>query len=288
MIRFAYACGLFLTFSLFSATSVIAKPASPAFHTQILDDGSSLTYQLRGDENFHYSVSEDGFLLLKDKAGTFFFADENATISAHRATNTDKRNSTVKQFLASLNKKSIEAKYKSFAEVNMARKPNAGATISRLPAASSFANGAIKGLVILVQFQDTKFTVAADPQKEYTNYMNEEGYSNYGMAGSARDFFVENSNGVFNPTFDVYGPITLKNDAAYYGKNEYNNDDANAELMILEAIKALDPTIDYSKYDNDHDGTVEFVYVFYAGLGESDGGGSKHNLASCKQSCLFH
>ena len=272
MIRFAHACGLLLTFSLLSATSVMAKPASPAFHTQILDDGSSLTYQLHGDENFHYSVSEDGFLLLKDKAGDFFFADENATISAHRATNTDKRNSTVKQFLASLDKKSIEAKYKSFAETDMARKPSASATVSRLPAASALTNGVIKGLVILVQFQDTKFTVAADPQKEFTNYMNESGYSNYGMTGSARDFFVENSNGVFNPTFEVYGPVTLKYNAAYYGQNDNQGWDANAEAMVLEAVKALDATVDYTKYDNDNDGTVDFVYVFYAGLGEADGG----------------
>jgi M6 family metalloprotease-like protein len=266
-----YVCFL-PVFTFFSYSSLFAKPASSSFQTEILSDGSSLTIQQRGDENFHYTLSEDGYLLLKNDKGTYFFADGNGTLSTHQATDPQYRDTTVTRFLNSLDKQSVQAKYQSFTTRKIARKSGATTDISRLPAVPTFAKGTIKGLVILVQFKDSQFQLS-DPNTEYTKYMNQEGYSNYGMSGSARDFYVQNSNGVFSPTFDVYGPVTLTENVAYYGANDsYTGYDKRADIMVLQAVKALDASIDYDDYDNDGDGYVDFIYVFYAGLGEADGG----------------
>ena len=43
-----------------------------------------------------------------------------------------------------------------------------------------------------------------------------------GATGSARDYFISQSGGLFQPTFDVVGPITLDNTIAYYGANDYS------------------------------------------------------------------
>ena len=43
--------------------------------------------------------------------------------------------------------------------------------------------------------------------------------------------------------------------------------------MIKEACELVNDSVDYSLYDNDNDGYVDFVYVIYAGYGEADGGG---------------
>lgn len=127
--------------------------------------------------------------------------------------------------------------------------------------------GEQKVLIILAQFQDKKFTYSAD---EFRNMLREPGYSAYGAAGSAYDYYVENSAGRFIPDFEVFGPVTLPSEMAYYGAN----DDANAHQMVVEACKQLDPQIDFSEYDRDGDGWVDNVYVFYAGYGEADGGGA--------------
>lgn len=102
--------------------------------------------------------------------------------------------------------------------------------------------------------------------------LNEPQFSEYGGTGSVKDFFSENSNGQFVPHFDLYGPVTLSQNRSYYGGNNWAGNDENPEDMIIEACRQLDDQIDFSIYDNDGDGVVDNVYVFYAGQGEASGG----------------
>lgn len=124
-----------------------------------------------------------------------------------------------------------------------------------------------KALVILVEFSDRQFTYGLD---EFRAMITQPDYSKYGGAGSARDYFIENSCGQFVPEFDVYGPVRLSNPIAWYG----GDNDARAHEMVAEACVALDGEVDFSLYDCDGDGWVDNVYVFYAGYGEADGGGA--------------
>ena len=86
----------------------------------------------------------------------------------------------------------------------------------------------------------------------------------FGSNGSARDWFVENSGGIFIPTFDVFGPIELSNTMEYYGSNNAAGMDRRGADMVIEACKMLDAEIDFSEYDRDGDGYVDNVYIFYA------------------------
>lgn len=126
--------------------------------------------------------------------------------------------------------------------------------------------GRQKALVVLVEFADVSFRYGVD---EFRSMLTEPGYSGYGAAGSARDYFIENSAGNFIPEFDVYGPVKLQHDMAYYGAN----DEEFAHEMVVEACRALDAEVDFSQYDRDGNGWVDNVYVFYSGYGEADGGG---------------
>lgn len=50
--------------------------------------------------------------------------------------------------------------------------------------------------------------------------MTEEGYSDlYGSVGSVRDYFVQNSYGMFTPDFQVVAAVNLSKDRSYYGAN---------------------------------------------------------------------
>ena len=153
--------------------------------------------------------------------------------------------------------------------------------------------GKIKGVVILAAFVDVPFSVSPDSintllSNRYNadNYTEEIDFNEYSevhgtmcplkatIPGSARDYFRTQSFGQFVPSFDVIGPVTLSQKRSYYGANNSSGNDKNTAGMIREACqKAYDLGLtDFTDYDNDGDGTVDFVYVVYAGSDEAQTG----------------
>ena len=129
-----------------------------------------------------------------------------------------------------------------------------------------------RGLVILVEFEDTKFNSANTPAALYDMF-NKEGYNYDGASGSAADYFNAQSNGQYRPVFDVIGPVVLDSAVAYYGGQSGTVSDMYIADFVIEAIKAADEAgCDFSQYDADKDGKVDIVYLFYAGKGQADGG----------------
>ena len=114
------------------------------------------------------------------------------------------------------------------------------------------------------------------PQQYFSDMLNLEGFDRDRASGSARDYFIVSSAGVFTPQFDVVGPVTLPHTQAYYGRNEpYDN--ANASYMIPDACDILAAQgFDFSIYDCDNDGEIDNVYLIYAGRGESSGNLVRH------------
>ncbi|MCM1310183.1 MAG: M6 family metalloprotease domain-containing protein [Bacteroides sp.] len=125
-------------------------------------------------------------------------------------------------------------------------------------------------LVILAQFPDKKFH-NADPAKVIGDMLNKEGYSDFGATGSVRDYFVDNSCGQYTPIMDVYGPVTLPREMAYYGGMTSTANDARPREMIRDACQLLDDEINFRDYDLDGDGYIDNVYLFYAGYSQADG-----------------
>ena len=153
--------------------------------------------------------------------------------------------------------------------------------------------GEIKGVVILAAFADVPFSISTDSINtllsnrynadyyteeidfnEYSEVFNEMCPLKATIPGSARDYFRTQSFGQFVPSFDVVGPITLSQKRSYYGANNSSGNDKNTASMIKEACqKAYDLGLtDFTDYDNDGDGTVDFVYVVYAGCDEAQTG----------------
>ncbi len=137
------------------------------------------------------------------------------------------------------------------------------------------SEGEPSALVVLVNFNDLRFSMA-NPRDFYDRMLNEEGFSDYGATGSARDYFIENSMGKFKPHFDVYGPITLNERASYYGSNDIWGNDLHPELMCIEACTQLDSNVDFTQYDLNGDGYIDNLFIFYAGLGEADTGNTSY------------
>ncbi len=163
-------------------------------------------------------------------------------------------------------------------ESNAARTPNkAFGSNAKAPIK---AIGSPKIPIVLVQFNDLKFTIE-DTEEEvhenYNKYMNGTGIPGKpyrvsgGSWGSVSDYFIEQSDSLFNPEFTIIGPITLDKEYAYYGKDNGSIKDVNISAFYTEACKkaASDFAIDWETFDNDNNGTIDFVFFIYAGEGQN-------------------
>lgn len=266
---------------LLSFSSLSAMPAKRTPMVKKQPDGTTVTVRLMGDEHFHYYLSEDRKLLVNDNE-TFCYGKTdsdgniiNTKVIAHDiSARTANELSLVRSLDMSvigkvLDNKAVAAKQQWKTSI---RKANGSMRNVGLFTDTHFpSKGEQKGLVILVDYKDTKFTVS-DPNDYFYRMLNETGFSDYGATGCAAEYFRTNSSQQFKPTFDVYGPITLSKNMSYYGGNDYWGNDKNPQKMVIEACQQLDATVDFTEYDRDNDGYIDNVYIYYAGMGEASGG----------------
>ena len=125
--------------------------------------------------------------------------------------------------------------------------------------------------VILIQFQDKAFSIE-NPQEAFDKLLNEEDYHVGGANGSARDFYLANSGNLYQPVFDVFAPVTASE--SYLLTLADGTDESyttKASRILKNALKQLDPSVDYSVYDNDNDGQIDMVLMYYAGYSQAEG-----------------
>lgn len=220
--------------------SVWAVPAKRGVWCSLsLVDGTEVKAQLVGDEFLHYYVSEDGTKYVQDES-TGLYRKMTDEVTAQRR-------SAVRRAQAQGRQK------------RMLRKAQA----------SNAFQGTKKGLIILVQFTDSKFKSGHDLAL-YERIANDENYSDNNFKGSIKDYFKAQSHGMFELDFDVVGICQLQHTYAYYGRNDSKKEDVRPGQMVAEAcLWAHEQDIDFSKYDWDGDGEVDQVFVLYAGHGEA-------------------
>lgn len=280
-----------IIFSLLVVCFVQTTFAIPAYPKPLKvkqADGSWLTIQMRGDEHGHYVLTSDGIpLVFNARQENYEYADwkdGKVQASGIKAVEASERTAKVKAFVESLDKSAILESFKRARlqqlQQTLSSRRNASLKAGSNPQKEKLNNfptiGEVHSLVILVQFADTKFsTVGSDAHQFFNNMLNEPGftYSN-GANGSARDFYLNSSNGRFQPQFDVIGPVTLPEKYSYYGANKGSSVDnpARLEQFVREACTLADPLVDFSQYDHNQDGYIDNIYFFYAGKGEADSG----------------
>lgn len=276
------------------AASAFAVPAKRVKRQVQQPDGSVLTVMLRGDENFHYTSTEDGQPLVQRADGAYCYAtlDSNGklTASAQVAHDVESRGAAELSFL---NYYTVESQKVRSLGMERAKQRNArrmarlanrgvvdasGKPVRRVMAGATGGEGIgvtgkRKGLVILVNFKDKKMQ-SKHTQAEWNDYFNKVGYNKYGNNGSVHDYFYAQSYGKLDLEFDVIGPVTVSKNMASYGANDAQGNDIDPAGMIKEACELAyaKGKMDMSQYDWDGDGAVDQVYVIYAGYGEAAGG----------------
>ena len=125
------------------------------------------------------------------------------------------------------------------------------------------------GIIILAQFSDVPFT---HTKEEFDAIIN--GRQN----ATAMDYFHDQFGGRYNFKFDIFGPVPLPKAQKYYGENDSEGHDKNPEWMVIDACDKLKDSVDFSKYDDDGDGEIDNVFIFFSGKDEAD---DQTNNANC-------
>ena len=253
----------FLCVFLFVVAGVLTVVAIPA-HPRPMDvsqsDGSRLTIRLLGDEFYHRTMTTDGYTLLRRSNGDYVYAVESGStlvasdVVAH---NPLMRNASELKMLSKLQKGLSDKTLAARGQTMHASRDQLNASIR-----TDYQN--FRGLLVLINFSDRTFNYGGDyfedmmNKKNYTGFYRTDG-SFVSCTGSARDYYYDNSMGLFDPQFDVVGPVNVN-----YSCTSPNGTSSVGNIFV-SAINALNPTVDFSRYDGDGDGVVDMIYFVVAG-----------------------
>ena len=230
-----------LSLLLVVAMTLFAVPALRGWQVRTQADGTTIEVQQVGDEFYHYMINRAG-----------------------------------KQ-VREVNGMYVEVGEAPAPEVAKARRAKGVARRQRKDVGTT-PNLAPKGVVILVNFND-KSMQSGHTQATFDELCNSLNCTVNAGYPSAGQYFADQSNGSYRPQFDVFGPVTLSRNVAYYGTDnpgDEEGDDQHATDAVVEGCLLANEqfTINWADYDSDNDGYVDFVYVIYAGMGQADGGAS--------------
>ena len=267
---------ILLCTALLGSLAAMAVPARRDIVTVTQPDGTTLQIKKVGDERLHFTLTADDEIVVKGDDGFYYYGTvDDAQCVVSTGTRAGARQSTAAMKIQDVDidrMLEVRAASPTFRAPSNVRRASSSETLPQSGLGlfqSSFpSTGFIKTAVVLVEYQDVKFTVS-DPAAYYDKFFHETGFSLDGGTGCVTEYFTANSKNQFVPQFDVYGPITLKNNRVYYGGNDSSGNDKKPEQMVVEACDSLDSTVDFSIYDMNNDGLIDNVYIIYAGVGEA-------------------
>ena len=256
---------LFLSLLLLCTASLWAVPAKRNIHIVEQPDGTRLTISMRGDEHHHYLVTTDGVPIVRQGEAYYYaiLGEEGFASSGRLAHDADERTLEERAFITSM---PDSQQMLGLSRQRAVSRRN----LSTRSSAEVITQGEVHIPVLLVQYADVKFS-SSSPKDIFNERVNGENYTAEGGCGSIREYFVEQSGGLFTPQFDIIGPITLDHKMSYYGANNEFGYDLRPREMVEEACKKAFSGLgtNFSLYDNNRDGYVDIVYVIYAGYGEA-------------------
>ncbi len=287
---------------LLTVASALAIPASKTTFIVTQPDGKTLSIRLQGDEYRHWNTTVDGYAIVKNSKGHYVYAQkENGRLSAtdllaHEAAD---RNAQEKAFVELTGK--LVPDMTNFMKNMQQQDAMSRQKMQNAMKARRYDYDNFKGLVILVEYNDCPFKYdnyheIMDSMINQDNYLGDE-YTNckdawtgeqYNCVGSMRDYFRDNSNGMFVPHFDVVGPVQI--DYSMYYDIESDSEVEQAMYLydhLVSACTAIDDEVDFSQYDVNHDGVVDMIYFVFSGL-PSNVSGNNENLLWPHQSDMSY
>ena len=138
--------------------------------------------------------------------------------------------------------------------------PNQGLLEGRV-----LGSGSVRGLTILVTFQDVGSTVV---RADVDEMLNGADYTRNGNICSAREYFRRVSSGKLDYTNVVVGPYRLSRNRQFYVQS----------LLVEEALQlAVADGLDLKQFDSRNQNIVDALNILYAGQTQYNGELWPHN-----------
>ncbi len=120
-------------------------------------------------------------------------------------------------------------------------------------------------LVVLVDYPDCPFITT---KEQFEDFFNGSGA---GSTDSVQNYYIEQSDGQFTPVFDIFGPVTVSNNRAYYKEKAK---DALSEA-IGQLVNADTDPLNLGNYISSSWGILEYyiddVVMIFAGHSRASG-----------------
>ena len=255
-----------------------AIPADPTPIKVAQPDGSMLTVKLHGDEFFHFTTTSDGYTVVKNAAGYYTYArlEGDRIVAGDRiARDPAQRTAADRAALASIPKGLTSNAMIQSGTQQLGRR---NAAMRRVGAEGLMDYENFRGLIILVNYTDKKFSMS-DANAFYDDMVNTHNFTGYtlngrhvDMTGSVRDYYYDNSNQIFDPHFDIVGPVNVPYSSIYPQGTE------RAEPIFKAALNAVDSLVNFNDYDSDGDGYVDMVFFLVAGYAANYSGNNENYL----------
>ena len=237
--------------------AAVAMPAKPGWHTISQSDGTTL--QVRGAGNAFNSaiLTRDGLTVARGSDGDFYYTSSLTGLTAMRAHEVGQRTPAEEAFIGAQRGNLV-----------MSHNPYKMRTGShgKLGVGGSNAESGVPAYgqrripIILVEFKDKKF---GNTRQDIIDAML-TGDSSVGQ------YFRDQSNGIYQPDFEVFGIYTLSQNRVYYGGHQGDNNDKGLGYMVTEAVQlAAADGVSFKPYDTNNDDYCDVVIVIYAGVGEA-------------------
>jgi len=149
-------------------------------------------------------------------------------------------------------RQSYAAKWQGLSESDLAAREQ-GFGVSNLP--DSPLVGKYRGVCLLVRFRPH-----ADNDLNHTISFYNNLYNSPTNTESFHNYWLEQSYGQFDISVDTYGWFTLPPKASM----DFTMTGDPTDDMVAAAIQAADPTVDFSQYDADHNGIIDFLLLVHA------------------------
>jgi M6 family metalloprotease-like protein len=226
------------------------------------ENGPDVRLVVIGDEHYAHYETIDGYTVVYDvEKGLYCYA---VTVNGRFVSTGIPMNAApppeirrhiteseeVRQLKFNLRHASRQPPTPIFAAADTARTlgPNNGLLTGR-----RVSTGTVRGLTVLVEFQDVTTTITKQDVEEMLNGAN---FTRNGNFCSAREYFRLVSNGRLDYTNTVVGPVKLSRNQQFYVNNS----------LVPEAMQlAVNTGIDLSQFDSRNQGIIDAVNFLYAG-----------------------
>lgn len=259
--------------ALILSFSAHCGPARKGIISLTQPDGTVFNARLKGDEFFRLTTTLDGCAIVQDRDGWWCYAlfDNEGNRSSSGCKVGKKAPSAILSESRMIPYEVLSAsageKRRKFSFTDSGIWKDSGLLTTR-----NGGQSVKHGIVILAQFSDIRFKYE---KQDFADLLTKDGYSRNGATGSAKEYFEQQLAGKVNFEFEVSDIVTLPEKREEYGANMPDGEDKDPTRMIIEACQAADEQIDFTLYDEDKDGKIDNVFVFFAGGDESQGAGEE-------------